>query len=638
MSLIKVLLLSICILSFKGGLSSQIDLSVENIDESLLDNANSVVRFQNTKVYYKSITEIETHFSTAVTVLNKRAEDDLTVVVGYKESSSKVKDFVIQIFDKSGKFVDEYKKSDIKDQILDDGISMISDYRGKVFSYKAFKYPLTIKYEYKLLSESTAGIRGFHPIRKYKQSIESASYKIINSTSTKIFIKENAVDDFGIEKLGAHHYSLQNMPAITSERFAPSISEIIPSVSFFPAEFSFEKYKGKANNWRDIGTWYYESFLGDNMDLSKSTAKTDLDHYVQAESTTKEKVEQIYQFVQDNTRYINISLEEGGLKPLSASDVHNLKYGDCKALSLYMQSLLKLYDIPSNYIIIEAGRSSKDSFDEEYFSLAQGNHIIVNVPIEQDTIWLECTSNKTPAGFLGAFTDGRRCLEVNANGGKLVSTPDFDISENYTLHKADITADLDGAAAIKLTSNFKGLSVDKKLGLEDLKDEDFEDYFKEKRFPNLKNIVLNKKILAFNAEGLKYTEDYEFSAERYVELAANYMIVDFQITDLKVPFLPKDNNRKNRINFERSYKVESEVNYHIPNEFIIKHIPESISLSSDFGSYSLSIEKIGEQEIKVIRSFSLFEGNYEQDKYEEIKSFFDKVIHQENSELIFEKK
>src|SRR5690606_16477195 len=172
------------------------------------------------------------------------------------------------------------------------------------------------------------------------------------------------------------------------------------------------KRTGKVTNWRDFGRGVQDGLLKGKQDLPAATIEkakqiaSQFDH-------TRDKPTVLYKYMQDKTRYVRVPIGICRFKPFAASYVDRLAYGDCKALVNYMQALLAAVDIPSLYCVVEAG-NQKVSLDEPFANAVDGNHIILCVPFENDTTWLECTSNKSPFGYLGDFTDDRLVLACTA--------------------------------------------------------------------------------------------------------------------------------------------------------------------------------------------------------------------------------
>src|SRR5690606_19691165 len=108
----------------------------------------------------------------------------------------------------------------------------------------------------------------------------------------------------------------------------------------------------------------------------------------------KEKAKKIYEFMQAKTRYISVQIGIGGYQPYSAEEVDRLGYGDCKGLTNYMQSLLRVAGIESYYSIVYAGAFKRDIIPD--FTSMQGNHVILCLPFKNDTTWLECTDKFSP--------------------------------------------------------------------------------------------------------------------------------------------------------------------------------------------------------------------------------------------------
>ena len=88
----------------------------------------------------------------------------------------------------------------------------------------------------------------------------------------------------------------------------------------------------------------------------------------------------LYQYVQKNTRYVLININDGGWSPLATSVVHQNKYGDCKALTHYYNSLCQAYDIKASLVLVNAGDTKIDAKDD-FYSTVQFNHAISKIEI-----------------------------------------------------------------------------------------------------------------------------------------------------------------------------------------------------------------------------------------------------------------
>lgn len=179
-------------------------------------------------------------------------------------------------------------------------------------------------------------------------------------------------------------WSAKDMPAITRETFSPLWHEMTTYVVFGPTEFQVDEYKGNMKDWQDFGKFVYS--LGAGRDELPDDVKQKIHVIADGIKNPVEKIARLYEYMQRNTRYISIQLGIGGWQPFPAKDVAAKGYGDCKALTNYMYSILKEVGIPSYYSLIRAGRNA--NYITEDFPSSQFNHVILSVPIQKDTIWL----------------------------------------------------------------------------------------------------------------------------------------------------------------------------------------------------------------------------------------------------------
>ena len=167
-------------------------------------------------------------------------------------------------------------------------------------------------------------------------------------------------------------------------------------------------------------------------------------------SNVREFVGEVYSHMQAKTRYVSIQLGIGGFQSLPASLVDEKGYGDCKALTTYMKSMLDSKGINSNYILVRAGSDVPDVKKE--FPSNQFNHVFLGIPTEQDTILIECTSQASPVDYIGTFTDDRNVLWVEKGGSKIIRTPTYSEDDNKIIKEATVFIDEEGNGVVNLKS------------------------------------------------------------------------------------------------------------------------------------------------------------------------------------------
>src|SRR5690606_26559586 len=173
--------------------------------------------------------------------------------------------------------------------------------------------------------------------------------------------------------------------------------------------------RGVVNSWDDFGVWYHKSFLEYLDELPKETVSK-MKSLTQNAKTNIEKAKIIFDYVQNNTRYISVQVGVGGWQPFPAKEVDKLGYGDCKALTNYTKALLNCVGVEAYYTVIYASNSITD-IDENIISL-QGNHVILTLPTKEGMIFLESTSQKIPFGYLGTSADNRQALMIRPDGAE----------------------------------------------------------------------------------------------------------------------------------------------------------------------------------------------------------------------------
>ncbi len=379
-------------------------------------------------------------------LLNERASDMAQFAIGCSKWQ-KLTDFNGQVTDATGKVIRKFKKGDLKRSDLSSGFA--DDIYTLMLDYTPPSYPITIEFNW--VTEANNGNFGFPtfaPVEAYNTQVDQASYVLtVPAQMACRYLCRNTADQViqstlsdGRIRYEAH---MDNLPAIDSEPYSPSARETLPHILWAPGKFELHGVSGDMTTWQGFGAWIH-SLLKGQQELSPEF-KAQLHAMTDTCRTDRSKVEVIYNYLAQTTRYVSIQLGIGGWQPFPASEVCRTGFGDCKGLSNYLCAMMHEVGIPANYVII---RNDQRHLVTEFPS-NQFNHAIAQVPLPGDTLWLECTASAfVPLGYVHDGIAGNDALLIDDNGGHLVKLPAYPPEQNVSYNKAHVTLQNDGSAKV----------------------------------------------------------------------------------------------------------------------------------------------------------------------------------------------
>jgi len=272
------------------------------------------------------------------------------------------------------------------------------------------------------------------------------------------------------------------------------------------------------------------------------------------------------------------------------------------------------------------------------FSSLQGNHVILNLPNENgDDIWLECTSQSLPFGFLGDFTDNRNVLVISPKGGIIKRTPEYKNETNLQETNTSIILDEGGNAAATITIRSKAIQYYYKYHIENYSEKDLKEYYKTELWDYLNNLDIDKVKFENDKDSIAFTENIKASISTYASL--NQGDYAFKVNPFNRNNYIPNRYRTRKLPFEikRGYKDVDQVVFHIPDGYSFGELPPQKQLNSQFGDYTASFEKIDAKTLRYKRTLSLNKGTYPKDDYSAYRTFRKSIAKQENLTIILNK-
>ena len=528
------------------------------------------------------------------------------------------------IIDRLGNVVREIRKKDIEISSDIDYGTFYSDEFKMSFSLYWHEYPYRIRLIYRKVLENYIYVARWTPYYSPYLPVESASFTLTvpDDMAISVFQRGNFVADTSKTDDGKiFQWKIEDLPEMEHELMSPALSDLVPQVIIMPDVFRYE-LEGHLQSWNTYGQWFDELTRGlEELTQEEKAAVAGLTTGI---SDRKDIVRKLYHYLQDNTRYVNVTLETGGFKPFPAAYVCQNKYGDCKSLSVYMKGLLREAGIESFYVHINSGTITPEIIREA--PGPQFNHMILCVPLDNDTLWLDNTATTSPFAYPDADISGRTALLINGSESRLITMPSTGVEAvmNHSLWVFDLDENGNGTATgtMKLRGDsFHSFAVYRKYISEQRLRDSISDYipFTDANLREWKMeqpdrdsgfMVLQCKLDVrnqFKAMG-KYIVSRPISIKTGLSKPLQERNYDFVIpqpvaqTDTLIYNLP----------FKYRYTAE---------------LPESSSFTNEFGCFEIDASE-SPGEVKIIRKMVLKRGRYNTEVY---KLFYEFLLRAGNT-------
>lgn len=607
---------------------------VSAIPEELKENVDAVVREDQMIFTILSDNRARLYSHMVVTIFNGRAKHYAERTDWYSKLR-KITTFQGQVYDAAGAQIKKLKTSEIQDRSTYDGVTLFSDDRIKSADLTQNTYPYTVEFEVEVEYKFLYHIDGSYIISGENVAVQHASYQLIYPPSLTPRYKTCSIDqEPKREKLKDNTESLtwtfENLKALKFEPFGPSPGAILPHILAAPGKFEFDGYPGDMRTWDSFGNWI--SSLNKGRDQLSDVARQKIKELTARAKTDEEKVKILYEYLQSKTRYVSIQMGIGGYQPFEASTVDKMGYGDCKALSNYMVAMLKEAGIKAHYVLITAGKNAAQIAED--FPSSQFNHAIAVVPMKDDTLWLECTSQTNPFAYMGTFTGNRKALIITDNGAKIVNTRRYTAEQNIQSRSADVYVENNGNAKAKIKTVYKGLQYEN----------DHLNFILENQYDDQKKWVEhNTSIPSFNVNSFSMTNrkeepsatvDLDLTLNRFASVSGKRLSFTPNLMNRSTLIPEKVDARKTNVLINLPYTDLDTIRFHLPEGIYPEFLPEPIKIRSRFGEYESRVV-MEQNNLVYIRRMKRYRGEYPPETYQEFMDFYRSINKADNTKMFF---
>lgn len=597
-----------------------------------MDNLKAVVLEHDATFTLSSPTSGELKVKERTLVLDAKGLQAVMFEV-YTDSFRSLSSFSGKI-EVGGKVVNKIKTSDLTTVSLSSGLA--DDSYAVVYEPNA-PCPCVVEYEYSVsYKKGIVSFPVFFPVVESGVAVQSAAFTIKVPRYCKIQYEASSQPErLQMGSSDVYKWTVKDFKGYAEEHIMPSVRNIVPYVYSGPVDFVYAGTSGSLSSWKSLGDWIC-SLQSDVKDVP-SDMKAKVLELTQDTGSDIQKVRILYDFLRGYTRYVSIQLGIGGLKPFPVSTVWKTGIGDCKALSVFMQSMLDIVGIKSDYVIVHT-RNSR--LMEGFHTPSQMNHAMLCVPLQADTLWLECTNPRYPIGYRHKSIAGHDVVLARPEGSEKVRVRSYPDSLRFSSESAHVRLIADGSAECAVVRTLKLTETEPYIGFGDwTPKEQFNDLMSGNSLRPAEFKVQSVKDNFTQYEDSSYVPQmeisYSFLTREYAKVTGDRIF--FDINPFSKSLYSQRGERINEIRINSGRVVCDTICVEIPEGYVIESMPSTSSVKSDFGVLD-TIVSADERHVSVVQKIVLNKGTFPKESYPEYRTFARNVSRSYSSRVVLRKK
>jgi len=465
------------------------------------------------------------------------------------------------------------------------------------------------------------------PIYYSKFEVAIPDYRTLNVANHKF---KTELDTFVENNIRHYRWEFHNIPAVEREE------AILDTYDKYP-----HLLLSTMPDWSKVANWYLDKTYR-RLEIPYNVKEV-LDTIITNEMTDQEKVIAIYNYITKKLKYSYVDFLNSRFTPKYSGNTCSAQIGDCKDVATLMITMLRELNIESYYVLVR----TNDYNNLPLAPTLMFNHVIVGYKIDSVMQYADLTTDFYPYYVLPEMDAGATALVIKEDTKDIFLLPQDDVLPNKTMINITATANvnLDRSITIDVDAKYSGVAGG------DLREVLYRTpLFKQKDVINEQigeSVFNNKQIDTLSFNKLKeitspLEANFKVSSSKYTDKISNLFILQIPyIISIKPQNAISTEKRSNRLKLDDLIQVSpstQKIYMNFPTGYKLTELPEDISISSKFGTYSIHYEYTKNGGLLVEKKQIFAKNVIDTEEFEEFREFYFKILDADRQKIAIQRK